>query len=307
MKSIARATICILFLFSLATLALAETRGTPASGQVVNDLFRQLIVDSRSAAPSPESWDDIKIDRPAKDYIDVELVPLSPGKKTYLITGKLVPFYGAHAEMYWVYEKTTSGYRQLDELGANYSVHVLQSSHNGYRDLETTYVSGAGTVLDTCRLVFNGKKYEGTCTSKEIATKDGASRRSTNDVPKGQTGSLSTPTISVPPEVFQAFIKTCARPRYESTRIRGLRFQGLDVIGYEQADSGVGSQWGFIVDIGLSDFKAKYPDLAKRVNMTIPRAERTDVSKLYREVTESGWTSPGKTSISCISIPKHPH
>jgi len=82
--------------------------------------------------------------------------------------------------MYWVYEKTTSGYRQLDELGANYSVHVLQSSHNGYRDLETTYVSGAGTVLDTCRLVFNGKKYESTCTSKKIATNDGASRRSTN-------------------------------------------------------------------------------------------------------------------------------
>ena len=123
----------------------------------------------------------------------------------------------------------------------------------------------------------------------------------------GQPSVSTTPTISVPPEVFQAFLKTCARPRFDSTKIRGLQFQGLDVIGYEQADSGVGSQWGFIIDVGLSDFKAKFPNLAKRVNMPIPRAERTNISKLYRAVTESGWVSPGKASISCITVPMHPH
>ena len=125
----------------------------------MNDLLRQLFLDCKAAAPSPESWDEIKIDGPAKDYIDVALVPLSPGKTTYLITGKQVPFYGAHAEMYWIYEKTSSGYRQVDDLGANYSVRLLPSSHNGYRDLATTYVSGAGTVLDSCKLIFDGNKY----------------------------------------------------------------------------------------------------------------------------------------------------
>jgi hypothetical protein len=169
MKSIARMTICIAFVFSLATFAPAQRKKTTVSSKVVNDLFRQLFVDCKAAAPSPESWDEIKIDRPANDYIDVELVALSPRKITYLITGKQDPFYGAHAEMYWIYEKMASGYRQVNALGANYSVRLLQSSHNGYRDLATTYISGAGTVLDSCKLIFNGRKYlSAGCTSKRL-------------------------------------------------------------------------------------------------------------------------------------------
>ena len=169
MKSIARVIICLVLVFSLSTYAFAETRKTPVSGKVVNDLLRQLFLDCKAAAPSPESWDDIKIDRPANEFIDVELVPFSPGKITYLITGKYPPFYGAHTEMYWVYEKTTSGYRQIDALGANYSVRLLQSSHNGYRDLATTYISGVGSVLDSCNLIFDGKKYVSAgCTSKKL-------------------------------------------------------------------------------------------------------------------------------------------
>jgi hypothetical protein len=169
MKNIARLTICMLFVFSLAIFAPAQRKKPAASSKVVNDLFRQLFVDCKAAAPSPESWDEIKIDGPANDYIDVELAPLSPGKITYLITGKRDPFYGAHAEMYWIYEKTASGYRQVDALGANYSVRLLPSSHDGYRDLATTYISGAGTVLDSCKLIFNGRKYVSAgCTSKKL-------------------------------------------------------------------------------------------------------------------------------------------
>ena len=147
------------FVFSLASLAPAQRTKTAISLKVTSDIFRQLFSDCKAAAPSPESWDEIKIDRPLTDYIDIERVPLSQGKITYLVTGKESPFYGAHAEMYWIYEKKTSGYRQVDALGANYSVRLLQSSHNGFRDLATTYVSGAGTVLDTCKLIFNGSKY----------------------------------------------------------------------------------------------------------------------------------------------------
>ena len=159
MKVISRMLICIAFVFSLVILAPAQRKKPAVSRKVTNDIFRQLLSDSRAAAPVPESWDEIQIDKPANEYIDVELVPLSPGKVSYLITGKRDPFYGAHAEMYWIYEKTTSGYRQVDALGANYSVRLLRSSHNGYRDLATTYISGAGSVLDSCKLIFNGRKY----------------------------------------------------------------------------------------------------------------------------------------------------
>jgi hypothetical protein len=170
MKIIARITMCMVFVFLLASFAPAQRKKTAVSRKVMNDIFRQLFVDCKAAAPSPESWDEIKIDRPVNDYIDVELIPLSPGKITYLITGKQDPFYGAHAEMYWIYEKTASGYRQVDALGANYSVGLLRSSHNGYRDLATTYISGAGTVLDTCKLIFNGRKYVSAgCRSRRLS------------------------------------------------------------------------------------------------------------------------------------------
>ena len=169
MKSIARITMCLSLVLSLANLAPAQRKKLAVNPKVTNDILRQLFSDCKASAPSPESWDEIKIDKPATDYIDIDLVPLSPGKITYLITGKQDPFYGAHAEMYWIYEKTTSGYRQVDALGANYSVRLLQSSHNGFRDLATTYVSGAGMVLDSCKLIFNGSKYLSTgCKSTKL-------------------------------------------------------------------------------------------------------------------------------------------
>jgi len=159
MKIIARITICTALVFLLAGFAPAQRKKPRVSLKVMNDILQQLFSDCKASAPSPESWDEIKIDKPVTDYLDIELVPLSQGKTTYLISGKAEPFYGAHAEMYWIYEKTTSGYRQIDALGANYSVRLLPSSHNGYRDLSTTYISGAGTVLDSCKLIFDGTKY----------------------------------------------------------------------------------------------------------------------------------------------------
>ncbi len=169
MKKFARMTICMAFVFSLASLATAQRKKQAVSLKVKKEIFRQLFSDSKAAAPSPASWDEIKIDRPVTEYIDVEIVPLFQGKITYLISGKESPFYGAHAPMYWIYEKMTSGYRQVADLGANYDVRLLKTSHNGYRDLTTTYISGAGTVLDSCKLIFNGRKYVSAgCKSSKI-------------------------------------------------------------------------------------------------------------------------------------------
>ena len=168
MQTIRKIAICAACAF-FATAFVSAQRKSAVSPRVMNDIFRQLFADCRAAAPSPASWDNIQIAKPVSDYIDIDVVPLSPGKITYLISGKLDPFYGAHASMYWVYEKTSNGYRQVDALGANYSVRPLPSSHNGFRDLATTYISGAGRVLDSCRLVFNGAKYVSAgCTSRRI-------------------------------------------------------------------------------------------------------------------------------------------
>jgi len=169
MKSIDRVIICVVFVLLFATFVSAETKKPAASGKVVNDLLRQLFQDCKAAAPSPDSWDEKEIDGPANDFIDVKLVPLSSGKITYLITGKHPLFFGARTEMHWIYEKTTSGYRQIGDLGANDSVRVLVSSHNGYRDIETNYFSEAGTVLNTCKYLYNGNKYvDVSCKSKRI-------------------------------------------------------------------------------------------------------------------------------------------
>lgn len=169
MKRIVTTIIYLTVLFSFSSFGHAQRKKAAVSLKLMNDIFRQLFSDCKAAAPSPESWDEIEIDKPVTDYIDVERVPLSQGKLTYLVTGKASPFYGAHAEMYWIYEKTTSGYRQIDALGANYSVRLLHSSHNGFRDLATSYISGAGTVLDSCKLIFNGSKYvNGGCKSTRL-------------------------------------------------------------------------------------------------------------------------------------------
>lgn len=166
-----------LFIFASVIVALLlaapneveAQRKSAGSSNARKDIFRQLLADSRASAPDPASWDEIEIDRPASYYIDVKTVALSPGRIMYLVTGKADVFYGAHAPMFWIYEKTKTGYRQIDDLGANYNVWLLKTSHNRFRDLGTSYVLGAGTILSTCKLIFNGNKYVNAgCKEKRI-------------------------------------------------------------------------------------------------------------------------------------------
>lgn len=154
--------VTVVFVLFLAAPDKAEAqRKSAGSSNPRKDIFRQLLKDSRASAPDPASWDEIEleIDKPASHYIEIKAVPLSPGRIMYLVTGNAVPFYGAHAPMFWIYEKTKAGYRQIDDLGANYEVRLLKTSHNRFRDLGTSYVLGAGTIVSTCKLVFNGNKY----------------------------------------------------------------------------------------------------------------------------------------------------
>jgi len=160
----------VMVVFSLAAPNEIEAQKKSAgSGNARTDIFRQLVRDSRASAPDLSSWDEIEINKPARYYIDVKAVPLSPGRIMYLVAGNAVPFYGAHAPMFWIYEKTKGGYRQIDDLGANYDVRLLKTSHNRFRDLGTSYVLGAGTLLSTCKLIFNGNKYVSAgCKEKRI-------------------------------------------------------------------------------------------------------------------------------------------
>lgn len=139
------------------------------SDKELRAIFQQLFLDCRAVAPVPESWDEKEIDEPVKNYIEIKVVPLVKGKITYLIYGKQPPFYGAHSPMYWIYEKTSSGYRQIDALGAHEEVHILKSTHNGYQDIETLYFLSAGTEEYRCKMIFNGIKYmDADCRSKML-------------------------------------------------------------------------------------------------------------------------------------------
>ena len=129
------------------------------STKIMNDIFQQLLLDCKASAPSPESWKEIKINEPVNKYIEVKSVPLVEGKITYLITGLEQPFLGARMPMYWIYEKTTAGYRQIADFGANDEVKILKSTHNGYRDIRTMGIVGAGTKVVLCKNIFNGNKY----------------------------------------------------------------------------------------------------------------------------------------------------
>jgi hypothetical protein len=125
----------------------------------MKDIFQQLLLDCKASAPSPKSWDEIKMDEPANKYVEIKIVPLAKGRITYLVRGIKHPFFGARTEMYWIYERTESGYREVADLGANDDVRTSKSKHNGYRDILTMGIVGAGTEAIICKHIFNGRKY----------------------------------------------------------------------------------------------------------------------------------------------------
>jgi hypothetical protein len=57
-------------------------------------------------------------------------------------------------------------------------------------------------------------------------------------------------------------------------------------IHYIVASSGAGDIWGFEFDISVAEFKRRAPDLARRVDMSIPADEREYVVALYRVLEE---------------------
>lgn len=154
---------CILFLFTCIAIlpieAIAEKKKLPISDKALNALFQQLILDCKASAPDPKSLDSIKRDEPASNYIEIKIEPLVKGRTTYLISGIKSPFVGARTSMYWIYEKTASGYRQVVDLGASDQLSILKSTHNGYRDIDSMSIIEGGTRAIRCKLVFNGSKY----------------------------------------------------------------------------------------------------------------------------------------------------
>ena len=152
-----------MFLFTCMAIlpidATAQKKKMPANDKALNAIFQQLMIDCRASAPNPRSWDSIKIDKPANNYIAIKVEPLAHGKTTYLISGIKPPFLGARTPMYWIYEKTASGYRQVVELGACDQVTVLKSTHNGYRDIDSMSTIEGGSKMMQCNWIFNGSKY----------------------------------------------------------------------------------------------------------------------------------------------------
>jgi hypothetical protein len=97
-----------------------------------------------------------KITGPISDYLKITPIALAKGKETYLIEGINVPFLGANSDMFYVYEKTAKGIKCIGDLGASDGVKVLTKSHNGYRDIGSTFVQEPGKIYPS---FFNGKEY----------------------------------------------------------------------------------------------------------------------------------------------------
>ncbi|RPI66502.1 MAG: hypothetical protein EHM38_10050 [Geobacteraceae bacterium] len=95
------------------------------------------------------------------------------------------------------------------------------------------------------------------------------------------------PTIST--AKIEAFLQQCAFidiPYQAAERLQGVLIRGMTPTRYIVAGSGEGDLWGFEFDIGVTEFKRRAPDLAKRIDMPIPADERPYVVARYRVLEE---------------------
>ena len=79
----------------------------------------------------------------------------------YLLEGKPPCAYGARMPFYWVIARSGDQVRVLADLGAADGVGLGRSRTNGYRDVVTTGVVGAGSEVCEETWTFNGTRYDG--------------------------------------------------------------------------------------------------------------------------------------------------
>jgi len=107
-----------------------------------------------------------------------------------------------------------------------------------------------------------------------------------------------------PPQAqFDAFIDRCARvqsPAVTYEAVDGIQLDGLQPVRYIEADGPDGSAWGFVFDLPIDDFRARFPALAR--NQAMPVADQ--VPPLFKQLTRSlqgAPSDPAKAFLVCTA------
>ncbi len=79
-----------------------------------------------------------------------------PDEQDVVVMGRC-PVCGANVAPFWVFRPTRDGYEQL-MFGGGLALELMKSRTNGFRDLETSYVSTQKLWTDVWR--FDGQKYQ---------------------------------------------------------------------------------------------------------------------------------------------------
>jgi len=98
----------------------------------------------------------------------VRIRPISLATETgrqYLLEGKPPCAFGARMPLYWVIESSSDQVRLLADLGASDGVGLGRGRTNGYQDIVSTGVVGAGSEVCEQTWKFNGSQYDASADS----------------------------------------------------------------------------------------------------------------------------------------------
>jgi hypothetical protein len=92
--------------------------------------------------------------------VEVATVDLNKdGKDEYIVCGTMPCAYGARMPMYWVFAKSGNGYRMLLSSGALDNLYISNQSSNGYCNLVSKIVTGAGSETFYITFKYDGHQY----------------------------------------------------------------------------------------------------------------------------------------------------
>jgi hypothetical protein len=141
-------------LVCIPNTANAAKQDSAVTGADAEAIMKQIINNSDRAKQM-----QTVIQGPAKENLEIKSIVLAPGVKTYLVTGKKAPFFGASSPYWWVYEKTTTGFLERADFKAWDGAKALKTTHNGYKDIQLTGYVGMGSTKFQLTYMFDGIKY----------------------------------------------------------------------------------------------------------------------------------------------------
>lgn len=153
-KEIARMKIRYLFLLlaPLLSTATGPVQGKGIINDIKNRVVQQMVKDGEIDASCANEEGPLKI-------VDVNTIELNgDGTPELLITGQGCACQGARRCAQWIYRSTKSGYEWIFGPDQADSLTAKKASSKGYRDIESTGLSGNDACTVTYK--FDGRRYQ---------------------------------------------------------------------------------------------------------------------------------------------------